>query len=103
MATTKPVLRDGLVVVASEMSSSSAVTFCWSEHGLPLESLSSTRTCVGWLAVAECRPGPLTLHEYCIIMIGAERKGEKEGDQARGRMGKMGRRWIIEVHMYNIE
>ena len=32
-----------LVGVASEMSS---VTFCWSEHGLPLESLSSTRTCV---------------------------------------------------------
>ena len=36
-----------LVGVASETSSSSAVTFCWSEHGLPLESLSSTRTCVG--------------------------------------------------------
>ena len=51
-----------LVGVASEMRSSSAVTFCWSEHGLPLESLSSTRTCVGWLAVAECRPGPLTWH-----------------------------------------
>ena len=51
-----------LVGVASEMSSSSAVTFCWSEHGLPLESLSSTRTCVGWLAVAERRPGPLTWH-----------------------------------------
>ena len=62
MATTKPVLRDGLVGVASEMSSSSAVTFCWSEHSLPLESLSSTRTCVGWLAVAECRPCPLTWH-----------------------------------------
>ena len=61
-ATTKPVLRDGLVSVASEMRSSSAVTFCWSEHGLPLESLSSTRTWVGWLAVAECRPGPLTWH-----------------------------------------
>ena len=52
----------GLVGVALEMSSSSAVTFCWSEHGLPLESLSSTRTCVGWLAVADCRPGPLTWH-----------------------------------------
>ena len=51
-----------LVGVAFEMSSSSAVIFCWSEHGLPLESLSSTRTCVGWLAVAECRPGPLTWH-----------------------------------------
>ena len=49
-----------LVGVASEMSSSSAVIFCWSEHGLPLESLSSTRKCVGWLAVAECRPVPLT-------------------------------------------
>ena len=52
----------GLVGAALEMSSSSAVTFCWSEHGLPLESLSSTRTCVGWLAVADCRPGPLTWH-----------------------------------------
>ena len=51
-----------LVGVASEMSSSLAMTFCRSEHGLPLESLSSTRTCVGWLAVAECRPGPLTWH-----------------------------------------
>ena len=51
-----------LVGVALEMSSSSAVTFCWSEHGLPLESLSSTRTCVGWLVVAVCRPGPLTWH-----------------------------------------
>ena len=60
MATTKPVSWDGLVGVASEMSSSSAVAFCWSEHGLPLESLSSTRTCVGWWA--ECRPGPLTWH-----------------------------------------
>ena len=62
MATTKLVLRDVLVGVAFEISSSSAVTFCWSEHGLPLESLSSTRTCVGWLAVAECRPGSLTWH-----------------------------------------
>ena len=51
-----------LVDVASEMSSSSAVTFCRSEHGPPLESLSSTSMCVGWLAVAECRPGPLTWH-----------------------------------------
>ena len=52
----------GIVGVALEISSSSAVIFCWSEHGLPLESLSSTRTCVGWLAVADCRPGPLTWH-----------------------------------------
>jgi hypothetical protein len=64
-STSGPTLADisgRAVGVASAMSSSSAVTFCWSEHGLPLESLSSTRTCVGWLAVAECRPGPLTWH-----------------------------------------
>ena len=54
--------RLALVGVVLEISISSAVTFCWSEHGLPLESLSSTRTCVGWLAVADCRPGPLTWH-----------------------------------------
>ena len=53
-----PDISGGAVGVAS----SSAVTFCWSELGLPLELLSSTRTCVGWLAVAECRPGPLTWH-----------------------------------------
>ena len=57
-----PDISGGAVGVASEMSFSSAVTFCRSEHGLPLESLSSTRTCVGWLAVAEFRPGPLTWH-----------------------------------------
>ena len=51
-----------LVGVAFETVSISALTYCWSEHSLPLESLSSTRTCVGWLAVAECRPGPLTWH-----------------------------------------
>ena len=33
--------------VVLEMSSSSAVTFCWCEHNLPLASLSSIRTCVG--------------------------------------------------------
>ena len=61
MATSKLTL-DGTVCEDFEMSSSLAVTFWWREHGLPLESLSSTRTCVGWLAVAECRPGPLTWH-----------------------------------------
>ena len=51
---------DGLVGVALEISSSWAVTFCGTEHGLLLESVNSTMTCVGWLAVADCRPGPLT-------------------------------------------
>ena len=64
MATSTSNLSGGAVGVASEMSSSSAVTFCWSEHGLPLQSLSSTRMCVGWLAVAESRPGPLTWHVW---------------------------------------
>ena len=50
------------VGVACEEACSSAVTFCWRELGLQLESLSSTRTCVRWLAVADCRPGPLTWH-----------------------------------------
>ena len=50
------------VGVACGMCSSLAVTFCLCEHGLPLESLSSTRTCVGWLTVADFRPGPLTWH-----------------------------------------
>ena len=56
-----------LVGVACELGvaclgCSSAVTFCWSEQGLPMESVSSTTTCVGWLAVADSRPGPLTWH-----------------------------------------
>ena len=44
---------DEVGVEASEIRSSSAVTFCCSEHSLPLESLSSTRTCVVWLTVAD--------------------------------------------------
>ena len=54
--------RDSFVVVlvAFETSSSCAVTFSGSECGLPLESVSWTRTCVGWLTVADVRPGPLT-------------------------------------------
>ena len=47
------------VGVAFETSSSCAVTFSGSEYGLPLESVSWTRTCVGWLTVADVRPGPL--------------------------------------------
>ena len=43
-----------------EMGFSSAVTFCCSVHGLPLVSVTSTMTCVGWLTVADCKPGPLT-------------------------------------------
>ena len=47
-------------VASSETVSSCAVTFCGSEAGLLLESVSSTVTCVEWLTVADCRPGPLT-------------------------------------------
>ena len=49
-----------LVGVAFETSSSCAVIFDRSEYGLPLESVSSTRIYVGWLTVADVRPGPLT-------------------------------------------
>ena len=65
MFTSKHILPDDKVFEASETSSSSAVTLCWTEHGLPLESLSSTRMCVVWSTVADCRPGPLTWHVYC--------------------------------------
>ena len=34
--------------------------FSGGEYGLPLDSVSSTRMCVGWLTVADVRPGPLT-------------------------------------------
>ena len=60
MATDKLVFGAVLVGVASsETVSSCAVTFCGSEAGLLLESVSSM-TCVEWLTVADCRPGPLT-------------------------------------------
>ena len=67
MVTGKPTfpfmsISDGMVCVASEMSSSSAVTFCLSEQSLPLESLSSTWTYAGWLAVADGIPCPLIWH-----------------------------------------
>ena len=45
-----------LVGVVFETSWSRAVIF---KYGLPLESISSTRMCVGWLTVADVRPGPL--------------------------------------------
>ena len=51
---------DEVVGVALEMNCSSAVTFCGTEHGILLESVKSTMTCVRWLAVADFRPGPLT-------------------------------------------
>ena len=47
VSTTNPILRDisdVVVLEASEMISSSAVILSWSEHGLPLESVSSTST-----------------------------------------------------------
>ena len=53
-------LDQGHQFLAFEISWSCAVTFSGSEYGLPLESMSSTRMCVGWLTVADVRPGPLT-------------------------------------------
>ena len=47
-------------VVLVEVSCSCVVTFRGSECGLPLESVSVTRMCVGWSTVADVRPGPLT-------------------------------------------
>ena len=47
-----------LALVRVVTVSSCAVTFCGSEAALPLESVSSTMTCVEWLTVADCRPGP---------------------------------------------
>ena len=41
-------------------SSSWAVRLSVSGCGLALESVSSTLKCVGWLTVADVRPGPLT-------------------------------------------
>ena len=63
MATAAESCRAWLVGVACkevDCRTSSAVTFCLKEHSLPLESLSSTTTRVGWLAVADHRPRPLT-------------------------------------------
>ena len=57
---TRCAVRYGRFVIVVLPTFSSAVTFCGIEHGLLLESVNSTTTCVGWLAVAECRPGPLT-------------------------------------------
>ena len=45
--------------VVFETSWSCVVIFSGGENGL-LESVSSTRMCVGWLTVADVRPGPLT-------------------------------------------
>ena len=47
-------------VALSEARSSCAVTFSGSEYSLQLESVIWTRMCVGWLTVADVRPGPLT-------------------------------------------
>ena len=49
-----------LVSVVFETSWSCAVIFSGGEYGLPPEFISSTRMCVGWLTVADVRPGPLT-------------------------------------------
>ena len=42
--------------------SSWAVTLIVSGCDLALRSVSSTIMCVGWLSVADVRPGPLTWH-----------------------------------------
>ena len=63
MATVKFIfwdILDSLVGVPFAMHSSCAVIFSGGEYGLPLESVSSTRMCVGRLTVADVRPGPLT-------------------------------------------
>ena len=56
------VLDQGNKDMAFEASCSCAVTFRRSECGLPLESVSWTRMCVGWFTVADVRPGPPTRH-----------------------------------------
>ena len=48
------------VGVAFITSSSLAVRLSDSGCGLALESVISTMMCVGWLTVADVRPGPLT-------------------------------------------
>ena len=53
-------LDQGHQVLVFETSWSCAVIFSGGEYCLPLESTSSTRMCVGWLTVADVRPGPLT-------------------------------------------
>ena len=49
--------------VAFKTGFSCAVTFSCGELDLSLESVSSTRMCVGWLTVADVRPGPWTSQE----------------------------------------
>ena len=49
-----------LVGVVFITSSSWAVRLGSNRCGLALESVSSTMMCVGWLTVADVRPGPLT-------------------------------------------
>ena len=50
----------GFVGVAFRVSSSWAVRMSVSGYCLALESVSSIMMCVGWLTVADVRPGPLT-------------------------------------------
>ena len=50
--------RPSALAGKTESVTNCAVTFCGSEA--VLESVSFTMTCVEWLTVADCRPGPLT-------------------------------------------
>ena len=59
-ASTTGCFLDRLMGVFLEMSSSSALIFCRTEHGLLLESVNSSIMYVGWLEVDDWRPGPLT-------------------------------------------
>ena len=67
---------------ACGMCLSLGVTFCLCEHGLPLESLSSTRTCVGWLTVADFRPAGMCRRQTVRERVcggGGDREGGREG------------------------
>ena len=54
--------KGGSLAYGGVASSSWAVilTVAVSGHGLPSESVSSIMICVGWLTVADVRPGPRT-------------------------------------------
>ena len=75
------------------------------EHGLPLELLSSTRTCVGWLAVADCRPGPLpwdveTLD--CDVKCTGRERGREGKRRKEGRREEAGLVSDVQfMYMYN--
>ena len=48
--------RVGVALITTSWATRLSVSGC----GLALESVSATMMCVGWLTVADVRPGPLT-------------------------------------------